>query len=366
LARRGVYKRPMTQDADDDGPCKILIITDAWHPQVNGVVRTYEHLQRELLAAGHSVRVIGPGEFPVTLPMPFYAEIRLALFPYRRLVRRMRAADPQHIHIATEGPLGWAARRWCLRRAVPFTTSYHTHFPDYAQERFAWAGPWVSRAVFRIVEAYARRFHAPAGAMLVASEGLERDLIAAGYTPPMARLSRGVDTAVFHPGPARVFAGLPRPVALYVGRVAVEKNLEAFLAMDWPGAKVVVGDGPARAALARAHPDAHFLGRRTGQDLADHYRAADVFVFPSRTDTFGIVLIEALACGLPVAAYPVTGPADIVTEPAFGALGEDLATAARAALAAPGTREQRAATATQRYSWAAAAEQFLDSLRAAR
>lgn len=353
---------------DEHEPCEILIISDAWHPQVNGVVRTYEHLCAELEAAGHSAKVIGPDSFPLTCPMPFYAEIRLALFPYYRLARKMRAVSPAaHIHIATEGPLGWAARKWCLQQGRGFTTSYHTHFADYAQKRFAWAGTSLSHWVRRVVEDYARSFHAPARAMLVASEGLERILRSSGYTPPMARMSRGVDTTIFHPGPKRLFGDLLGPIALYVGRVAVEKNLEAFLSMDWAGSKVVVGVGPALSTLRRSYPHVHFLGRHVGADLADHYRSADVFVFPSRTDTFGIVLIEALACGLPVAGYTVTGPADIVTESCFGAIEEhDLAVAAKNALVAPGTRVERATLAVQRYSWAAAAQQFLDSLQKAR
>ncbi len=297
--------------------------------------------------------------------MPFYAEIRLALLPYRRMARLIEAAAPGHIHIATEGPLGWAARRWCLAHARRFTTSYHTHFPDYAQARFAWTGRRGAAWVRGVVARYARAFHAPAAKTFVATPSLERDLRAAGLTSPMARLTRGVDTAVFRPGPSGVFDSLARPVALYVGRVAVEKNLEAFLGMDWPGTKVVVGDGPARVALSRAHPDAHFLGKRTGAALADCYRAADVFVFPSRTDTFGIVLIEALACGIPIAAFRVTGPADIVTEPDLGALTDgDLSAAARAALNAPGSSEARAAHVARHYSWRAAAQQFLDSVRA--
>ena len=314
---------------------------------------------------GQAVRVIGPPDFAWTCPMPFYPEIRLALFPYRRMARLIEAAASGHIHIATEGPLGWAARRWCLKNGRRFTTSYHTHFPDYAHARFAWTGRRGAAWVRGVVARYARAFHAPAAKTFVATPGLERDLRAAGLTSPMARLTRGVDTGVFCPGPSGAFDDLPRPVALYVGRVAVEKNLEVFLDMDWPGTKVVVGDGPARAALSRAHPSAHFLGKRTGAALADCYRAADVFVFPSRTDTFGIVLIEALACGLPVAAFRVTGPADIVTAPALGALtDDDLAAAVRAALDAPGTPDDRAAHVAEMYSWRAAAQQFLDSVRA--
>ena len=333
---------------------RIAVVTDAWAPQVNGVVRTLEATRAELVAAGHDVLVIAPDAFR-SVPCPTYPEIRLALAGRGAVGARLAAFGAEAIHIATEGPLGLAARGWCLARGLPFTTAYHTQFPDYVAARTAVDPAWVWR--------YVRWFHAPAEAVLVATPTIARELAAHGIaqTRPWGR---GVDRTLFTPhGPVdAAIAALPRPVMLAVGRVAVEKNLEAFLAADLPGTKVVVGDGPAFAELRARFPTAHFVGHRGGTALAAAYRAADVLVFPSRTDTFGLVMIEAIASGTPVAAYPVAGPVDVL-EPATGAMHDDLAEAVAAAL-----RLDRAACAHAgaHFTWAASAAQFLAALRPVR
>lgn len=291
-----------------------------------------------------------------TLPCPTYPEIRLALRPGRKLSAMIEAAQPCAIHIATEGPLGWAARRWCRRRKVPFTTAYHTKFPEYVKARFGVPLP-MSYAVMR-------RFHLSSSRVMVATQGIEDELAARGFRN-IGRWSRGVDTELFRPrseakGEDGPFAHLPRPVFLYVGRVAVEKNIESFLKLDLPGSKAVVGDGPQLEEMKRRFPAVHFAGARFGEDLARHYAAGDVFVFPSRTDTFGLVLLEALASGLPVAAYPVPGPLDVIGTSPAGVLSEDLAAAARAALEIdPALCRAHALT----FSWEACTRQFLDNLR---
>lgn len=327
----------------------ILIITDAWTPQVNGVVRTISTVRGELEAMGHTVEVIGPDRFR-TVPMPTYPEIRLALGAGRRLRAMIEAMRPDCIHIATEGPLGFAARRWCLKRGIPFTTAYHTRFPEYVRDRV----PVPLALSYAVV----RRFHKPASAVMVATPSIEQDLLARGFTN-IRRWTRGVDTDLFRPRD-KGFLDLPRPISLYVGRVAVEKNLEDFLKLDLPGTKVVVGDGPARAELQAKYPEVHWAGARHGEDLARHYAAADVFVFPSRTDTFGLVLLEALASGVPVAAYPVPGPLDVVDGSGAGCLSEDLAEAVETALTIPPERCRDYALG---FSWRRSAEQFLANLR---
>lgn len=337
---------------------KILIISDAWLPQVNGVVRTYEHLNEELRKRGHQVDVIGPSDFPVRVPMPGYPEIKLALGAYRQLKTMIDEYAPDHIHIATEGPLGWAARKYCLRHACNFTSSYHTQFPDYVAKRLARRLPFLFSHVHEMAKRFVRHFHKPAGAMLIATQSLEDELRSWKFEAPIFRLTRGVHTDLFYPGEKTLFNDLPRPVALCVGRVAIEKNLEAFLEMDWHGSKVIVGDGPSMSELQRKYPDAIFVGTKEGEELAAHYRSADIFVFPSRTDTFGIVLIEALASGLPVAAYNVMGPKDIITEPFLGVLHEnDLGWAARKALES-GTPEERSQYVKKVFTWENAARQF--------
>jgi glycosyltransferase involved in cell wall biosynthesis len=335
--------------AESAHPLRLLIVTDAWAPQVNGVVRTLEILGRDLASMGHDVRYATPeGRF--TLGLPTYPEIRLALLPRKSLERTIAEFRPTAIHIATEGPLGWSARAICVRQKIAFTTSFHTRFPEYVHARF----PFISElAVYR----WLRRFHAPAAAMMVATPALQREMQAYGFTN--VRLwSRGVDVDMFHP---IADASLPfeRPIWLYVGRIAVEKNIEAFLSLDLPGTKVVIGDGPARAQLERKYSAARFLGPKLGDDLVRHYAASDVFVFPSRTDTFGLVILEALACGVPVAALPVPGPLDVIGTAPVGVLDEDLAAACHGALAL--SRDACRAFALTR-SWRACTEQFLSNL----
>ena len=337
---------------------KVLIISDAWHPQVNGVVRTYEHLRKELIAMNHQVEVIGPADFAASVPMPFYPEIKLVIRPYRRLKRMIRDFQPEKIHIATEGPLGWAARKYCKKNKLSFTTSYHTQFPDYVAKRFAWLIPPLYNAVHTLAIRIVKRFHASSSALFIATQSLEDQLTSWGFTVPMHRLSRGVDFSIFHPGDKTIFKDLKGPVALYVGRIAIEKNLEDFLNMPWDGTKVLVGDGPVRMELEKKYPDAIFVGKKTGKELADHYRSSDVFVFPSKTDTFGIVIIEALSCGLPVAAYNVMGPKDIITDESLGILGDNLAEAAKTAIKA-GDPQTRLKHVQRNYSWHNAGQQFM-------
>ncbi len=296
---------------------KILVATDAWHPQVNGVVRTLGQVAREAQALGAEIEFLSPDAFH-TLPMPSYPEIRLALAMPGAVERRLERACPDAIHIATEGPLGHAMRRLCIKRGLPFTTSFHTRFPDYLAERLPMPARWTTELTW----GWLRRFHMPGAAVLAATPTLARELAARGFHD-VKLWPRGVDANVFRPR-AGACLNLPRPIFLTVGRVAVEKNLEAFLELDLPGTKLVVGDGPARAALAKAYPDALFLGARHGEALAEIYAAADVFVFPSRTDTYGLVLLEALASGVPVAAFPAPAPRDVIGEAPVGALDEDL------------------------------------------
>lgn len=329
---------------------RIVLVTDAWSPQVNGVVRTLQTIQAELEQMGHAVLVLSPDLY-ASIPCPTYPEIRLAFARSGVVGQAIAAFRPDAVHLATEGPLCLAARRWCLRAAVPFTTAYHTHFPDYVARRTGLPAAWFWR--------YIRWFHGPARAVLVSTASVRQQLRAHGLAQ-VRPWGRGVDLAAFTPDarPPALFADLPRPIQLYVGRVAIEKNLEAFLASDHPGSKVVVGDGPARVALERAYPDAHFLGALFGGELAGAYAGADVFVFPSRTDTFGLVMIEAMACGTPVAAYPVTGPVDIVTAQS-GALSDRLEDAIAAALLC----DRRACAAHGRsFSWERSAQEFLTGL----
>ncbi len=348
----GALETPMSGPAGRPG--RILVVSDAWHPQVNGVVRTLSTVAEELRRMGDTVEVIGPDRFR-SVPTPGYAEIRLAIAPRRALARMAEEFRPDFIHVSTEGPLGWAMRGICLSRGWRFTTSFHTKFPEYLHARTRIPTGW-SWAVMR-------RFHEAGAGTFCATPSLARELASRGFTRVMP-WSRGVDLAKFHPdmathGEADAWEALPRPIFLCAGRVAVEKNLEAFLSLDLPGTKVVVGDGPARAALARRFPAAHFTGWRSNGALARAYAAADVFVFPSRTDTFGLVLLEALASGTPVAAFPVTGPLDVIGDTPVGALDEDLRAACLRALDA-----DRAACRAhaERFSWEACARRFRDSL----
>jgi glycosyltransferase involved in cell wall biosynthesis len=300
---------------------RIMIVSDAWFPQTNGVVSTLSQTAACLGAFGHEIQMVTPNEFR-SVACPTYPEIRLSLLPYRSLQTRLFDFAPHAVHIATEGPLGLAARRVCLRNNLRFTTSYHTQFPQYLRARY----PMPLSVSYRLL----RWFHGAAVRCMVSTASVRRDLQSRGFEN-LASWRRGVDTQVFKPRD-KDFLSLPRPIAAYVGRVAIEKNVAAFLAMPWTGSKIVIGDGPERSRLQSEYPQAHFLGFRFGTDLAMHLAAADVMVFPSRTDTFGLVNLEAMACGVPVAAYPVTGPIDVIDDGVTGALDENLAVAAQRAL----------------------------------
>ncbi len=329
---------------------RIAIVTDAWSPQVNGVVRTLHAVKRELESIGHDVLIISPEAF-VSMPCPTYPEIRLALARSEVVGRMIEAFGTEAIHLATEGPVCLAARSWCMANALPFTSAYHTQFPDYVAARTGANPDWIWR--------YICWFHRPAQSILVSTPSVANILRARGLDR-VRQWGRGVDFAQFGLDGARdpSVAALSGPILLYVGRIAVEKNIEAFLASSHPGTKVVVGAGPARAALARRFPDAVFLGPRSGHELAAAYRSADVLVFPSRTDTFGLVMIEALACGTPVAAYPVTGPIDVL-DPRVGAMDDTLEVAIARAL----TCDPRACAAyAARFNWPTSARQFVHAL----
>jgi glycosyltransferase involved in cell wall biosynthesis len=332
---------------------RILLVSDAWLPQVNGVVRTLLAVVQELTKAGHDVRTITPDLFH-TVPCPGYAEIRLALGGKHSVSRLIEEAAPDAIHIATEGPLGLAARRWCVKRGYAFTTAFHTRFPEYLAARVAVPERWTYHLL--------RWFHGPSRGVMVATESMRRELKKLGFDN-LRPWGRGVDTSLFAPGPRTGFGDLPRPIFVCVGRVAPEKNLPAFLDLDLPGSKVVIGDGPALPELQQRYPGAHFLGRREHRALADLYASADVFVFPSRTDTFGLVLLEALASGVPVAAYPVPGPIDVVGDSGAGVLSDDLRAAALGALKVP---RDRCRAHAQTFTWQACARQFLENLTLAR
>ena len=327
-------------------------MSDAWRPQVNGVVRTLETLVAELEALGIVAEVIGPDRFR-TLPCPTYPDIRLSVLPRRRLEPLIRAFRPDALHIATEGPLGLAARRVARAQGWTFTTAFHTRFPEYLRAR--------TRVPTRLSYAWLRRFHAAGHGLMVATESLRQELAARGFRDLRA-WSRGVDLSLFQLEPRAAWQGLARPVCLYVGRVAVEKNIAAFLDLDLPGSKVVVGDGPQLAALQRDYPDVHFAGVLQGAELSHAYAGADVMVFPSLTDTFGLVMLESLACGTPVAAFPVTGPKDVLAGAgdAIGAVDADLRRAVLRALAGGDRLACRAFAET--FSWRACAERFVTNL----
>ena len=340
---------------------KIAICTDAWHPQVNGVVRTLATTIEHVIARGHEVLLVTPNQF-FTFGLPGYSEIRLAMLPRFRTRRMLTRFRPDIVHIATEGPIGWSARGWCRTNGIPFTSAFHTRFPDYAAVRTG-----LSPARFWPIM---RRFHAPSHAVLVSTPTLAAELANHGIMQS-ALWSRGIDGTVFHPGhaPLEALADCPRPILLNVGRVAIEKNLGAFLDAKVPGTKVVVGNGPDLARLRASYPEVLFLGALSGTTLAQAYCSADVFVFPSKTDTFGLVMIEAMACGLPVAGYPVPGPVDVVgvgglgpqgilPEP-IGALHDDLALAIAQALACD---RREAAAHGRSYSWESATDQFIKAL----
>ena len=338
-------------------PMRILLATDAWEPQVNGVVRTLTRVVNELKGLGHAVEVISPDQFK-TLPLPTYPEIKVAIGAYEPVQERFKAFEPEAIHIATEGPIGLAARRICVEWKLPFTTSYHTRFPEYVSARLP--------VPLSVGYTYMRWFHRPSGRLMVATPTMRDELTRHGFRN-ISSWSRGVDTEVFRPrreDEKDIFAHLPKPIFLYVGRVAVEKNIEAFLGLDLPGTKVVVGDGPQKEELAERYRDAVFTGSKFGDELSAHFACADVFVFPSLTDTFGLVILEAMASGTPVAAYPAPGPIDIIPGSGAGVLAasatEGLKEACMEALSLD-RREVRAFAET--FSWKACAEDFVRNLQ---
>lgn len=328
---------------------RIFIATDAWTPQVNGVVRTYQRLSESLLKLGHEVELLTPNGYP-SVALPTYSEIRLAFVTAREARRKIDAFQPDHIHVATEGPVGLAARRVCLTDGHHFTTSYHTKFPEYVSARLPIPLSWGY--------AFERWFHTSSNGTMVATASLMEELKAQGIENLMA-WSRGVDTELFRPRDDRLFGH--DPVFLYVGRVSVEKNLEAFLNLELPGKKVIVGSGPRLKLLQSKFPDAIFTGALFGEELAKAFASADVFVFPSLTDTYGVVLLEALACGVPVAAFPVTGPKDVIADGKVGSLNENLQ---EAALTALGMERQACRNYALGFSWERCAVQFIENVGA--
>ena len=326
----------------------LLIVTDAWHPQVNGVVRSLDRLGQEVRKKGIEVHYLTPQDFK-TIPCPTYPEIRLSLTMGRGVAAKIREINPDYVHISTEGPLGFWARGYCIRTKTAFTTSYHTRFPEYLAARFP--------IPLSLSYAVLRWFHNPGSCCMVATPSLKRDLETRGFNS-MRYWGRGVDLELFHPREEKVL-DYPGPLLLYVGRVAVEKNIEAFLNLNVEGTKVVVGDGPQKATLEARYPDTKFLGLKEGEELAQIYASCDVFVFPSKTDTFGIVLLEALASGLPVAAYPVMGPLDVIGDSGAGALNDDLELAVAEALTID---KQACLNYAQTFSWEASTDQFLSNI----
>ena len=327
---------------------RILVATDAWHPQINGVVRTLTTLARAVRNRGATIEFLTPDGFP-SFPLPTYPDMRCAIPNSREIVRRIEAVAPEAIHVATEGPIGWAVRRYCIKRGLPFTTSYTTKFPEYISARLPIPESW-SYAVLR-------RFHNASAVTMVSTNSLADDLKSRGFTN-IGMWTRGVDTEMFRPDRA-VDIGLKRPIFMTIGRVAVEKNLDAFLSLDLPGSKAIIGRGPEEDRLKKQYPDTTFFGSLSDENLASHLAAADVFVFPSRTDTYGVVQLEALACGVPVAAFPVTGPIDVIAGHPIGVLNEDLKAACLDALKI--SREACRDFALTR-SWDNSAKQFLSNV----
>lgn len=346
---------PEAEGGGDRLPTRIMLVTDAWEPQVNGVVRTLSNTMRELQAMGCEIEVVSPADYPNTVPLITYSEIRLALGAREDVEDRFLAFAPDAVHIATEGTLGWDARAICLKHKFPFTTSYHTQFPEYVTARFWWIPLWAG---YR----YMHAFHDKSGRVMVATPTMMERLRLQGFRN-IALWSRGVDVDLFHPSKRGIDGGvykqLPKPIFAYVGRVSVEKNIEAFLELDLPGTKVVVGDGPARAELTEKYPDAVFTGAKFGEELARHYADADVFVFPSLTDTFGLVILEAAACGTPVAGFVAPGPKDILPGTGAGVVDHNLQKACLEALHC-----DRGATRAlaEKYSWRACAAEFRRNL----
>jgi glycosyltransferase involved in cell wall biosynthesis len=327
---------------------RIMIVTDAWLPQTNGVVNTLRQTASWLGRFGHDVRLVTPQDFH-TVPCPTYPEIRVAVFPYQKMAGQIAEFRPDALHIATEGPLGLAARRYCVSRGLCFTTSYHTQFPQYVRSRYP-IPMWASYLALLW-------FHSAAEHCLVSTQTVRHQLAARGFRN-LVHWRRGVDTELFRPR-SKAFLQFPRPIAAYVGRVAIEKNVDAFLGMPWAGSKLVIGDGPELPRLRAQYPQAVYAGFRFGEDLAAHLAAADVMVFPSRTDTFGLVNLEAMACGVPVAAYPVTGPIDVIEDGLTGALDTDLSRASVRALALD---PQACRNRAQRSGWDTCTREFESNL----
>jgi glycosyltransferase involved in cell wall biosynthesis len=333
---------------------KIMLVTDAWDPQVNGVVRTMKRVIAECEAMGHEWEIVSPSGFK-TFPLPTYSEIRLAPFAKGEIEERFLEFEPDAVHIATEGPLGWAARTVCLQHKFPYTTSYHTRFPEYVNARFSFIPLWAGYS-------FVREFHKYSGRVMVATPSMRDELAAKGFKN-IAPWSRGVDTDIFHPdrrkadrGPLK---GLETPIWLNVGRIAVEKNIEAFLALDLPGTKVVVGEGPQLEELRAKYPKTVFAGAKFAEELGEYFANSDVFVFPSLTDTFGLVILEAMATGTPVSAFEAPGPRDLIPGSGAGSVSKDLKVACIEALTCDRERTREYAMT---YSWRACAEQFIENL----
>jgi len=338
---------------------KILIISDAWLPQLNGVVRTYQNMIPELEKLGHEVKILGPRDFKVRVSSPW--DVELAFFTRRKIEETIDDFNPNRIHIAVEGPMGWTALKICKERNLEFSTCYHTNFPVFLTSHLKgpfkrFADPLHAKAVEVL-----RSFHNQGSGIFVATEDLGNQLKQQGYKGPFLPMTRGMDSRYFYVGEKTLFKELPKPIALYVGRVSKEKNIDAFLSAHWHGTKVVVGDGADLDRLRKTYLETLFLGRKEGKELGDCFRSADIFAFPSKFDTFGIVMIEALACGLPIAAFNADGARTVVSDPMLGALNDDFEMAMQSALKAKGSREERAYHATKLYSWGKTAKQFLEA-----
>lgn len=327
---------------------RIAIISDAWHPQINGIVTTLDNTRHALASLGHTVKLIDPSPFRV-IPCPGYPHFKLAFLCGPRLRPLIEAFKPDAIHIATEGPVGFAARRYCLYKNFRYTTSFHSRYPEYLNMRAGFP-LWISHQ-------YLHWFHAKSDRVMVATQSMHKELSDMGYQH-LFNWSRGVNTQLFRPQD-KSFIKDKRPISMYMGRVAVEKNIEAFLDLEIPGTQYVIGNGPQRKILKDQYPDVRFLGYKQGEELARYIAAADVFVFPSKTDTFGLVMLEALACGVPVAAYPVTGPKDVINDPRVGTLNNNLQTAVLTSLSLESNDCRKYAL---NYTWQQSARQFLNNL----
>ena len=340
---------------------KILIISDAWEPQLNGVVRTYQNIIPELEALGHTIKILGPRDCPHRTS-PINHDVELALFPKKTIEETLDSFEPDRVHIAVEGPIGWAARKICMSRKIKFTTCFHSNFPNFLTAHlkgiFKKLAPWISKKCY----AFLRKFHESSSGIFVASKALEEELVSHGFKGPFLPMTRGAKAEYFHTGSATKFEGLPRPIILSVGRVSQEKNLDVFLSAKCEGTKVVIGEGPYLKKLKKKYPDVVFLGRREKEELGEYFRSADVFAFPSEFDTFGIVQVEALISGIPVAALDSYAAKSVLTTPLFGNYDNDFEIALQKAIASIGdqsTREQRSQKAREQYSWGKAAKQFL-------